>query len=206
MTQRFEPTRWATPVVVIVALLIGLGFWQATRGSWGPGSSSGQGSVPVGLKIFDPGERPSLPVLEGLTIENEPLSLRDFTGQVLVLNVWGSWCGPCRAEAPLLARVSRKTRQDGVRFVGIDTRDNPSAARSFERRYGITYPSFDDQDGQVLGRLSGIVPLSVVPSTVFVDRDGSVASRVIGQIDAGTLRGVIEDLTAGADRSPGGKG
>ena len=112
---------------------------------------------------------------------------------VVVLNVWGSWCAPCRAEAPDLARVAAQSRRSGVRFVGIDVRDNPAAARAFARRYSVTYPSWDDQDGSVLAQFAGIVPVSAVPSTMVLDAQGVIRARVIGRVDARTLRGLIED-------------
>ncbi len=121
------------------------------------------------------------------------LDLADLRGHVVVLNVWGSWCAPCRAEAPDLAAISKETESRGVRFVGIDVRDNPAAARAFARSYGITYPSFDDQNGLVLAQFTGIIPVSAVPSTLVVDKSGVIRARVVGQVDGSTLRGLIQD-------------
>ena len=97
------------------------------------------------------------------------------------------------AEAPDLAEISAATAPRGVRFVGIDVRDNPAAGQAFEREFGITYPSFDDENGLVLASFTGIVPVSAVPSTLVVDRDGIIRARNIGRIDATTLCGFIED-------------
>ena len=115
-----------------------------------------------------------------------------------MLNVWGSWCGPCRAEAPDLAEISAETMDQGVRFIGIDVRDNPAAARAFEREFGITYPSFDDQDGQVLASFAGVVPVSAVPSTIVVDQSGVIRASIVGKTDTRTLRGLIDDLLRAA--------
>jgi thiol-disulfide isomerase/thioredoxin len=112
----------------------------------------------------------------------------------VVLNVWGSWCNPCRAETPELVRAANQTRSQGVRFVGIDTRDNPSAARAFATASKMPYPSIIDRDGRVLLGFNGIVPFSAVPSTVVIDRTGQIAARVIGRISYTTLLGVIDDL------------
>ncbi|WP_460834443.1 TlpA family protein disulfide reductase [Nocardioides hungaricus] len=106
----------------------------------------------VGLTLYRGQEAIPLPQIRGTTIDGQALDLTDLRGRVVVLNVWGSWCGPCRAEAPDLAAVATETATRGVEFVGIDVRDNPAAARAFVRKYQITYPSFDDQNGLVLAQ------------------------------------------------------
>ena len=145
----------------------------------------------VGFRAFPLADRPALPDLTGHTLTGQRLSLAGLRGHVVVINVWGSWCAPCRKEAPVLARVSAESYPRGVRFMGIDTRDNPAAAQAFERRYGITYPSYDDPG---LAQFNGLIPIAAVPSTVFVDVQGRVAARTIGRVDASTLRGEIADL------------
>ena len=162
-----------------------------------PASTGRDGSaLGGGLTLFAPKERQQLPDITGTTLAGKPMALTSFAGRVLVINIWGSWCAPCRDEAPDLARVSEATRDSGVRFVGIDTKDNAPAARAFTRRFEIGYPSLFDPDGKVLLELSGIVPVSAIPSTVIVDPDGGVAARVIGRIDGKTLRGLIADVLA----------
>ena len=142
----------------------------------------------VGFRAFPVDRRTQAPRLTGTGIDGRPLDTRKFSGHVLVINVWGSWCGPCRAEAPALAKVSETTYAGGARFFGVDVRDNPAAALGFERGYGITYPSFDDRSGLVIGQFTGLIPVSAVPSTVFVDAQGRIAARVIGRVDETTLR------------------
>ena len=88
----------------------------------------------------------------------------------MVINVWGSWCAPCRVETPDLVRLANETADQGVQFVGINTRDNRAAAKAFVRSFGVPYPSLQDPDGQVLLDFQGVVPTSVVPSTVVIDR------------------------------------
>ena len=100
---------------------------------------------------------------------------------------------PCRAEAPDLVEVAAESAERGVAFVGIDVRDNPSAARAFARNYDVTYPSLDDQKGLLLAQFTGIIPVSAVPSTLVVDTGGTIRARVVGQVDASTLRALIED-------------
>ena len=148
----------------------------------------------TGVTLYPGGRGVPLPDVQGRSISGGNLALRDMRGSVLVLNVWGSWCAPCRSEAPDLAEVSRETRVRGVKFVGIDVRDNPAAGRAFERSYGIRYPSFDDQDGVVLAQFAGIIPVSAVPSTIVADREGVIRASVVGRVDATTLRGLIKDV------------
>lgn len=180
---------------VVVAVIVGfvaVAPWQANElRSRAPGS--GGGDAGAGLTLY-PGEKGVLlPQVLGRTIAGETLSLHALRGHVVVLNVWGSWCALCRAEAPDLAASSKEAQVRGVRFVGIDVRDNPAAGRAFERTYAITYPSFDDENGLVLAAFTGIIPISAVPSTLVVDRNGVIRSRVVGRVVGTTLRGLIEE-------------
>lgn len=142
-----------------------------------------------------------MPDVEGNTLDGDRLALSDLAGNVVVLNVWGSWCGPCRAEAPDLARLANETANKAVRFVGIDTRDTTAAAQAFVRSFDIPYPSIVDVEGKLLLEFDGLVPLTAVPSTLVIDPQGNVAAKVIGQITYETLRGVIEDELATARKS-----
>lgn len=177
---------------MIVIGVVAVGLWQAYQFKNNI-STSGSGTGGSGLTLYPGDKGIPLPTVSGRTITGSRLSLQNLRGHVLVLNVWGSWCAPCRAEAPDLARISKATYPRGVRFVGIDVRDNPAAGRAFERHFGITYPSFDDQQGLVLASFTGIIPISAVPSTLVVDRNGVIRARNIGRIDATTLRGLIRD-------------
>jgi thiol-disulfide isomerase/thioredoxin len=179
-------------VLAIVVGVVAIALWQADRLPT-RASGSGAGDVGTGLTLYPGDKGIPLPEIDGRTIAGETLALQGLRGHVTVLNVWGSWCGPCRTEARDLADISMETEPRGVRFVGIDVRDNPAAGRAFERNYGITYPSFDDQDGLVLARFTGIIPVSAVPSTLVADRNGVIRARIVGRVDATTLRGLIED-------------
>lgn len=148
-----------------------------------------------------PAQRTSLPPVRGRLLAGGQYDSRTLRGQVVVYNVWGSWCGPCRAEAPVLRRAAEASRSRGVRFIGLDTRDNDTEARAFERRYGIRYPSMVSTDtAQALLLFGPVLPLNAIPSTVVVDRNGRVAARVVGPVTAATLRGLIED-TLNRDRA-----
>ena len=196
-------TRRRLGVYLAVALsLLGVvaGVAVGVTRDWTPDQEAftvGQSRDPiVGLERYPPDTRAELPELRGPDLDGNQLSTSDFTGQILVINLWGSWCAPCRKEAPGFAAASKELAGQGVQFLGIDTRDSVGAAQAFMRRYGITYPSFDDRSSDVLLELAGIVPVSAVPSTVFVDAEGRVAARVIGPVDDTTLNGLLDDLLA----------
>lgn len=186
--------RWAVVLGCVLGLtgITGFGWWvldAAQRSDDGPSEDTS-----VGFRSFPPAQRPPAPRLMGTSIDGNPLDTSQYSGRVLVINVWGSWCGPCRAEAPALAVVSKDAGPDGAVFFGVDVRDNPASAKGFERGYGFPYPSFDDRSGQVLGRFNGLIPITAVPSTVFVDARGRIAARVIGRVDQTTLREEIKAL------------
>lgn len=132
--------------------------------------------------------------LEGKTLEGESWSSAEALGEVLVINVWGSWCGPCVAEAPDLVAVHAHFEETGdpVSWIGVNDRDTTNAALAFEERYGIPYPSLADDGGKSLLQLQGMA--NARPSTLVLDRQGRLAARVSGQIDDTTLQGLVEDV------------
>ncbi|MEU0171422.1 TlpA disulfide reductase family protein [Streptomyces iakyrus] len=183
------------------ALVAAAGLALAACGSGGGSKTSGASAASAqrGQSAFTQypvGKRPAAPAISGELLGGGTLDLADWRGDVVVINVWGSWCVPCRAEAPTLKKVSDQTRKLGVRFVGFDTRDNDAAALAFERTYKITYPSFRDPDGQLVLRFDGRVPFSAVPSTVLIDRSGRIAARIIGPASYETLDTVVRELAA----------
>jgi len=133
----------------------------------------------------------------GETLDGEPIALSDFAGQVVVVNVWGSWCAPCRAEAPMLAEAARDLADDDVAFLGIDSRDpSRSAAQAFVRRFDLPYPSIYDQQGETLLAFRGTLNPNAIPSTVVIDREGRVAASVLGEITRTTLYDLVEEVAA----------
>jgi len=127
------------------------------------------------------------------------LSGADFTlskqlGKVVVMNVWASWCAPCRAEAPALQDVWKKSDQKKVQFVGLDTRDSDAAAQNFVDRYGISYPQAIDPEARVQLLFRDTLPAQAIPSTLIVDAKGNVAARILGATTEAALRSVIDDV------------
>ncbi len=157
------------------------------------GFVAGDGTVEV-LPVAERGD----PVdIAGETLDGDPLDIADLRGGAVVLNVWGSWCAPCRAEAPDLVAAHDQLAGADVTFVGINTRDaSTTNARAFEESFDIPYASIFDPDGDQLLNLRGRIPPNAIPSTLVVDRTGAVAVRVIGQVDGTTLVGLVEDILA----------
>lgn len=182
-------------VTVVALLLAGCG-WSLTRHRGiGRGEYGGLSTVAVGLTTFPPGTRPQAPVVSGTSLMGAAYASSAAAGHVLVVNIWGSWCGPCRAETPELVRVANEFRARGVQFLGVDTRDNLGAGRAFVRRFQVPYPSLVD-DGSVSLQLRGMIPTAVVPSTIVIDSDGRLTARVIGRVTYDTLKGLLRDELA----------
>jgi thiol-disulfide isomerase/thioredoxin len=185
----------AVPLALGLACVLALAGCSNDVGSSGnQGYVAGKGII-TSVKAADrkqPGE------VSGRTLDGEQVSLSDFRGKVVVVNVWGSWCGPCRAEAPMLARASRDLAGKGVVFLGIDSRDpSKDAAKAFVRRFDIPYASLYDQQGATLLAFRGTLTPNSVPSTVVVDPQGRVAGSVLGNLSRTTLDDLVEDARTG---------
>lgn len=182
--------RWFTPVLAAAACLL-------SACSSGDGGAAQDGSIgfEVGngsVLVLASDERKPAPELAGTTLDGDPLSTADFAGQMVVLNVWGSWCAPCRAEAPALMAAAEELPD--VQFIGINTRDlDPAPAQAFVRAFGVDYPNIYDPDGALLLGF-GQVPPKAIPSTLVIDESGRVAARMLGEITTATLVGVVEDV------------
>lgn len=133
---------------------------------------------------------------EDLMHEGKQLSTKDFAGKVVVLNIWGQWCGPCRSEAPELQKVYEQTRDEGVVVLGIDVREvSREAPQDFMRDRGLTYPSIYDPPGRSLLALKGY-PRSAVPSTIVLDKQHRVANVFLEELLAEDLLPVVKRLAA----------
>jgi thiol-disulfide isomerase/thioredoxin len=147
-----------------------------------------------------PADRGTVGTLSGdsLTEPGTTVSLDRYRGQVVVLNVWGSWCGPCRSEADDLERVADATTTQGVQLVGINVRDSRQAGADFARDFGLTYPSIFDPPGRTLFALQRI-PRSVVPLTIVLDRHHRVAAVFLREMLADDLLPVVQRVAAERD-------
>ncbi len=135
-------------------------------------------------------------VLSGKTLEGEPWSVAEQAGQVVVLNVWASWCPPCETEAPELKDAAERiaAADKPVVFMGINTRDNPASGIATAKRQGIPYPSLDDQDGRKILTLQGKAPTP--PVTLVLDPTGRIAARVVGVVTSSMVTGLVDDVLA----------
>lgn len=147
---------------------------------------SGNGAV----TFISAGDRQIAPKLSGDTLYGTKFN---FVGEkIAVVNVWASWCSPCRAEVPALISLSKK--YSDVQFMGILTRDNLANAEVFARQLAVPYPNFID-DSLLLG-FRNTLPANAIPTTVVIDKQGRVAARISGAITVGGLSNLIERLTA----------
>lgn len=183
-----------TALTILAALVLAGCGSQSTAGDRVEGNDSGFVAGDGSITLVDASERIPAPDLVGETLDGETLRLTDYRGSVVVLNVWASWCAPCRAEAPTLERVWRDTQTDGVQFIGLDTRDSVAAAKAFVDNYGITYPNVIDNDGKLQLLFRESLPPQAIPSTIVIDAEGRVAGRILGAVSESTLRGLIEPL------------
>ncbi|MER5434944.1 TlpA disulfide reductase family protein [Streptomyces sp. NPDC002588] len=151
-----------------------------------------------GISTAKKGDRAAAPDLSGKTIDGGRLDVADYKGKVVVINVWGSWCAPCRAEAPNFQKVYDDLKADGVQFVGINTRDTKTSnAVAFDKQFGITYPSLYDPTGKLMLRFKkGTLNPQAIPSTLVVDREGKIAARSLAALSEDKLRKMITPVLA----------
>lgn len=170
------------------------------------GCSTGDSTAATSFNFVAPGgktditytgsDRQEMPEISGedLFDPDKQISSEDFHGKVLVINLWGQWCGPCRTEAPELQKVQDRMGDDGVQVLGIDVRDfDRSAPQDFMRNRGLTYPSIYDPSGRSLLGLTGY-PRNVVPSTIIVDKQGRVAAVYLRDLLAQDILPVVRGL------------
>lgn len=181
------------PVLLLCAAL--LSGCMGSTGA-GPNSVSGNLGAPdavTGLIAVD--ERRPAPPVRGVDLQGIELDVASMLGKVVVLNFWADWCAPCRAEAPVLNEVYARTHDLGVEFVGINVKDDLTAAKAFERVMDVPYRSIYDQPAAVLLRFRKNVPPNP-PSTLVLDRQGRIAATFIGPVTIGALEPVVTRLAS----------
>ena len=181
-------------VVLVAGLLLAVtacsSGQQAAQNRQGQsGFVSGNGNV----STFAAGDRKAAPELTGKTLDGKTWTLSEQTGKVVVLNVWGSWCPPCRKEAPELVAASKELGAS-VQFIGLNTRDlDPAPAKKFVQEFGVPFPSIYDPNGKALLRFRGQISPKAIPTTLVIDKNGKVAGRVVGEVTKQTLLGMVKD-------------
>ncbi|MDR3082782.1 MAG: TlpA family protein disulfide reductase [Streptomyces sp.] len=201
--QRLNRTRSRSRrrVVLATAGTAIAAFVLSACGSGGVSGGSGKTNFIAGkdgIATAKKGERDTAPDLSGTALDGKKLDVADFKGKVVVVNVWGSWCPPCRAEAPNFAKVAQDTESKGVQFVGINTRDSSKGpARAFEKEYEVPYPSLYDPTGKLMLRFKkGTLNPQAIPSTLIIDRDGKIAARTLQALSEDKLREMIAPVLA----------
>jgi thiol-disulfide isomerase/thioredoxin len=180
---------WA--VTVAAAGAIGLALAGCSSSS-STGAVAADGGV---VTVIPAAQRKAPIVMSGTTVEGKPLDIATLRGKPLVMNVWGSWCGPCRSEAPAL-ESAYKDLASTTNFVGIAFRDTVTGAKGHEKEFGITYPSLFDE-GNLLLSLNGAVTSQSIPVTLILDSQGRIAGRYVGVVSKVTLEDMVQDVEKG---------
>ena len=162
--------RWRAWLAAGVAVV---GATAAAAGALGF-LGSRPGGLPVIGRVIPAVQRPAAPLISGTTLTGRHLNIASWRGHTVVINFWGSWCVPCRKEAPVLRRVAGDTRALGVRFAGIDIREGPAAGLAFEDHYHVPYPSISDPDNLIGTGFGPAAPVAT-PSTYIIDARGRIA-------------------------------
>jgi thiol-disulfide isomerase/thioredoxin len=149
--------------------------------------------LPAVGQVIRSAQRPPGPGISGTTLTGGHLDIARWRGGTVVINFWGSWCVPCRKEAPVLARVADDTRSPGVHFAGIDIREEPTAGLAFERQYHIAYPSISDPGNLIAARFGTAAPVAT-PSTYILDGHARIAWVYFGATSYGQLELAVTEI------------
>ena len=172
-------------VLLAVALLVGMA-----------GCTSKAAPATTGIQLFAPADRKAGPELTGELLDGGTYDSSAVAGKVLVVNFWGSWCGPCVGEAPELEATYQAQQANGVEFLGVDVLDQLDNARGLVATQNLSYPSIFDPGSKLA--LGFAVQPSAVPVTIILDRQGRIAAIARGAVVQSELEPVVADLAAEA--------
>jgi peroxiredoxin len=181
--------RTVVTVTAVVAVLLGTAL-TVTLVTSGNGDNA---SASANTVEYQAGHRPLAPDISGTSLTGATIKLSSYRGKTVVLNFWGSWCPPCRAEAPTLAVLDQQYSTQGVAFLGDDVSDTPTNALTFTRSDHITYPSISDPGYAVVQQFSQVAPVSDTPTTVVIDKTGHVAGMILGAVNYGEMTKLLRD-------------
>lgn len=159
-------------------------------------AGSGSGGLPAVGQVIPAAQRPAGPDISGTTLTGGHLDIASWHGHAVVVNFWGSWCVPCREEAPVLARVARETRFLGARFAGVDIREDPTAGLAFDRGRSIPYPSISDPGDLIAARFGAAAP-PATPATYILDGRGRIAWAWFGATTYSQLELAVTEVSGG---------
>jgi thiol-disulfide isomerase/thioredoxin len=188
--------RAAAGAAVAVALVAGAAACGAggTAQDTAVGNGSSFVSGSYSTTVFGQANQPAAPEVSGTMLTGARFELSADRGAVVVMNFWGSWCTPCREEAPSLAQLARRFPPPAVRFVGVDIRDDPASAEAFMRAFRIGYPSLNDPNDLVALDFNGTVPPAGIPTTLVIGRSGRIAARIVGPVSYDGLATLITQI------------
>jgi thiol-disulfide isomerase/thioredoxin len=188
-----RPVSRAAAAVAVAATLGVAACGGATAQDTAVGNGSSFVSGSYSTTVFGQASRPAAPDVSGTTLTGGRFRLAADRGSVVVMNFWGSWCTPCREEAPALAALAR--RFSGVKFVGVDIRDDPASAQAFMRTFRVGYPSLNDPNDEIALDFNGTVPPAGIPTTLVIDRSGHIAARIVGTASYDGLAALITQIS-----------
>jgi thiol-disulfide isomerase/thioredoxin len=145
-----------------------------------------------GVSTYPVDEREAAPAVSGETLDGDELALDDYAGMPVLVNFWASWCGPCAREAPHLRTIADEYA-GRVAMLGVNVKDQPANARSFERDFRITYPSLYDEAAVIASQFGGVGP-AALPTTMLLDGEHRVAVRMFGAVSAAELSPHLDAL------------
>lgn len=181
----------------LIAVALVASVTLSACGDQGPRADPTKGgfvSSNQGLTTLAPADRKAAPDIAGNDLYGRPLALSTFNGKVVVVNIWGSWCPPCRKEQPILSKVSKNLKAEGVQFLGIAVRESAAASRAFVEKRNVPYPSISDESGRMLTGFASSLPSVAIPTTYVIDRRGRVAARLVDTVTLTTLTDMVTDI------------
>jgi len=146
------------------------------------------------LKVYPVAERKAGPDLRGALVDGSAFDLASWKGSPVVVNVWASWCGPCKTEQPGLVKAAAQLGPLGVRFLGLDHEASRANAQAHMRKFGVRYPSLADPAGAQLLRFHGLIPAAAIPSTVVLDAQHRIAAVRVNAVTQATLVAIVQTV------------
>jgi thiol-disulfide isomerase/thioredoxin len=183
-------------IVLAATVCAGAALAVVLLTGWASGGTNGVTDVAgsTSAVLYSAGHRPVAPDFTAATLTGSRLTFSSYRGRVVVLNFWGSWCAPCRQEAPTLAVTAQQYRPDGVAFLGVDVRDDTASALAFARDFGVPYPSVSDSGSVITLDFTAVVPIAGTPTTLVIDRTGHIAGAVFGPATQQELTDILAQV------------
>ncbi len=144
--------------------------------------------------VYPLGQRKDAPPVHGSTVDGGTADLASLKGSVVVMNFWAAWCPPCRLESTDLEAVYKSTKDSGVAFLGVNSRDQEDSAKSFEDAR-LTYPSLFDPNGKIALSFADVPP-TALPCTLIIDRSGKVAVVIRNGVTQASLTPLVQQIAA----------